>query len=77
MIQYSGVDSLKPGDILWYRRNGAGHTEIYIGNNKLVGARDSVVNGVDYPQGGDQTGKEVAVGDFFDPGWMFVLRYYE
>lgn len=75
--KYTSESNLKPGDILWYRRNGGGHTEIYMGNHMLVGARNSVVDGIDYPQGGDQTGKEVAVGGFYNPGWMYVMRYYE
>lgn len=76
VMTYENMDSLKPGDILWYRRNGAGHTEIYIGNGMMVGAHDSVVNGVDYPEGGDQTGQEVSVKAFSNPSWMMVLRYY-
>ena len=73
---FVNMESLQPGDILWYRRNGAGHTEIYIGNGLMVGAHDSEINGVDYPEGGDQTGQEVSIKAFSNPNWMMVLRYY-
>ena len=39
------VDELRPGDILYFRRNGKGHTEIYTGNGELTGAH-SVKSGV-------------------------------
>ena len=73
-MEYTSEDDLRPGDILLYRRNGAGHTEIYIGDGLMVGAHDSVVNGIDYVQGGDQTGQEVSVKKFSNPGWMYVFR---
>lgn len=47
---------LQPGDILWR----SGHTEIYIGNGKTVGAHGSETNGK-YGKYGDQTGHEISV----------------
>lgn len=35
------VDELRPGDILYFRRNGKGHTEIYTGNGELTGAHST------------------------------------
>ncbi|MCF0230659.1 MAG: GBS Bsp-like repeat-containing protein, partial [Parasporobacterium sp.] len=77
VYSYSGMQNLKAGDILWYRYGSAGHTEIYVGNGLTAGAHDSVVDGVDYPQGGDQTGREVSVSTFKESGWIYYLRYYD
>ncbi len=77
VYNYTGMDALRPGDVLWYRYGSSGHTEIYIGNGYTVGAHDSVVNGIDYPQGGDQTGHEVSVSPFAARNWIYVLRIYE
>ncbi len=77
-IEFTGMKDLKPGDILWYRYGTRGHTEIYVGDGYNVGAHDSVVDGVDYPQGGDQTGREVSVSPFYEGHeWIYVLRYYQ
>ena len=57
---------LRPGDILWWDGSGSnGHTEIYIGQGKKVGAR-----GASYGSSaaGDLTGEEVAVTDYTGPG---------
>jgi hypothetical protein len=77
VMNFTSEEDLKPGDVLWYRNGSAGHTEIYIGNGLMVGAHDSVVNGIDYSEGGDQTGQEVSVKRFSDPGWAKVLRIYD
>lgn len=77
VLSYTSEDDLQPGDVLWYRRSSGGHTEIYVGDGKTVGAHDNVINGVDYSQAGDQTGQEVSVRSFFDPGWIYVLRIYD
>lgn len=75
-IDYS-LSALREGDILWYRYDGdsTGHMEIYAGNGYMVGAHTSTVNGVDYPEGGDQTGQEVSVVEFNDEGgWIYIFR---
>lgn len=77
-LAFTGMNALQPGDILWYRYGTNGHTEIYVGDGMNVGAHDSVVDGVDYPQGGDQTGREVSVSAFSTKHqWIYVLRLYD
>ena len=63
-ISISSYSDLQPGDILWK----TDHTEIYIGNNKRVGAHSSY----GHSQSGDQGG-EVSVKDMND-GWHYVYR---
>lgn len=65
---YAGEDLLLPGDILI---NDGHHTEVYIGNGKLAGARDT--DG--HPEPGDQTGTEVSVSNFYEGGWDYVYSY--
>ena len=64
---------LQRGDILL---NIINHTEIYIGNGQNVGARISETNTI-HGTGGDQTGKEIRVGNYYNYPWNFVLRYKE
>ena len=80
VLPFTSMDDLQPGDILWYRRTDIqgthGHTEIYIGNGRMVGAHGddgSIFESI----GGDQTGKEVCEVAFHNPGWMTVLRYLQ
>jgi len=65
-----GVSGLMRGDILLHRANGAGHTEIYLGNGQNVGAHST--HG--HPEQGDQTGKEISVGAYWYDNWNGVLR---
>ena len=64
---------LKRGDILL---NIVNHTEIYIGNGQNVGARGSETNTI-HGVGGDQTGQEIGIGNYYDYPWNYVLRYNE
>ena len=64
---------LKRGDVLL---NIVNHTEIYIGGGKNVGARASETNTI-HGVGGDQTGKEISVDNYYDYPWNYVLRYEE
>ena len=64
---------LKRGDVLL---NIVNHTEIYIGSGKNVGARVSET-GTIHGVGGDQTGQEIRVGNYYDYPWNYVLRYKE
>ncbi len=71
-IDLSNSNSLQRGDILWK----SGHTEIYIGNNQLVGAHSDR----GYPQTGDQPGNEISVENYYYKGsngtvWTKVYRY--
>ena len=64
------ADDLEMGDILYKY----GHTEIYIGNGLIVGARSDWGN----TASGDQDGTEVCVHDLSDFGeWESVYRYSE
>ena len=64
---------LKRGDVLL---NIVNHTEIYIGSGKNVGARSSET-GTIHGKGGDQTGQEIGVSNYYDYPWNYVLRYKE
>lgn len=62
--------NLKPGDVL----HTTGHTEMYIGDNQLVGASMNEFGGLNGGQTGDQTGKEVRITTFYDDSWDGVWR---
>lgn len=66
--QIGGTSNLQRGDILL---NEAQHTEIYLGNNKNVGAHSSK----GHPETGDQTGQEISVSGYYNHPWNGVLRY--
>lgn len=61
---------LLPGDILL----AGDHTEIYIGNNQLVGAHENENHGISGGQVGDQTGDEISIKPFYDDSWIGVYR---
>ncbi len=71
---------LVPGDVLLHPYDGKyGHTEMYIGNGQMAGARRDE-NGRDGYEGakpGDQTGREIEISAYadFTAGWTYVLRY--
>ena len=54
--------SLQRGDILW-QETPWGHTEIYVGDGKAVGAHIGETGNVEGNKYGDQTGDEVSVAD--------------
>ncbi|MDO4963246.1 MAG: hypothetical protein Q4E75_04025 [bacterium] len=62
---------LQAGDILVAPGK---HTEVYIGEGLLVGAHGSE-HGTITGDFGDQTGKEISAGKFWDDGWTYVYRY--
>ena len=74
-----GSSNLQRGDILWYRYGTHGHTEIYIGDNKLVGAHGQNATSAHpnrSPSTGDQ-GDEVSVISFYNSSsnpWMGIFR---
>lgn len=53
----------------------SGHTEMYIGNNQLVKASQNEFGGAHGGKTGDQTGKEVRIGGYYNDGWDYALRY--
>lgn len=67
--------NLQKGDIVL---NTAHHTEMYIGNGRMVKASINELGGVTGGKTGDQTGKEIYIGSYYKPsyGWDYVLRYY-
>ena len=59
--------TLQPGDIVL---DEDAHTEIYIGDGKLLGAHDNYSGGA-----GDPSGEEIDVGNYYSHPWDGVLRY--
>lgn len=72
-IDLSTSKYLKRGDILL---NTGSHTEIYIGNNKMVGAHEGTIDDYDLNDPGDSTGKEVCPVNYSNySNWEGILRY--
>jgi len=66
------VSKLQKGDIVWRTK----HTELYIGNKKLAGARHNEKNGIKGGKTGDQYGNEISIEDFSKCGsWTGIFRY--
>ena len=74
-IPYKKGMTLIRGDVLLNEKY---HTCLYLGNKKIVQASCSETGGIT-GRTGDQTGREVAIGNFyeFSKGWDYVLRYKE
>ena len=52
------------------------HTEMYAGNGQLVGARGNANSGkAENGKQGDQTGQEIALANYYNFPWKYVLRY--
>lgn len=66
---------LEKGDVLL---NTERHTEMYIGNNRMVKASINELGTVTGGKTGDQTGREIYIGQYYKPsyGWDYVLRYF-
>ena len=75
-IPYQKGMPLQRGDILLNEKH---HTAIYIGGGKLVQASINEKGGIVGGKTGDQTGREISVGSFYEfrHGWDCVLRYTE
>ncbi len=75
-LPYKKGMALYKGDVLLNEKH---HTALYIGDDMIVQAtsneKGGIYNGVD----GDQTGREIATGRFYEysKGWDYVLRYNE
>ena len=65
-----GINNLQYGDVLFYRINGSGHTEIYIGNGQTVGAHSNYDG-----KAGDSSGREINISKVSRGKWQGVLRY--
>lgn len=69
----TNLSGLKRGDILLVHNDNRQHTELYLGNNKNVGAHSSENGGI-YGRAGDQTGREISVTNYYDAPWEGFLR---
>lgn len=70
-VWITDLSQMRRGDILL---NESSHTVIYLGDQKIVGARISETGGI-YGKGGDQTGKEICVHKYYSHPWDGFLRY--
>lgn len=73
-IKYVKGMALKRGDVLLNENH---HTLLYLGDKKMVQASSNEKGGIYNGKTGDQTGREIYVGNFyeFSKGWDYVLRY--
>lgn len=75
------MPGLKRGDVLFYHyvKNGKvhGHAILYLGGGQIVQASINEKGTATGGKTGDQTGKEVSVGKYYNPpyGWDYILRY--
>ena len=63
---------LQKGDVLL---NKTSHTELYIGSGKVVKASINENGGTRGGKPGDQTGREIYIGNYYNYPWDCVLRY--
>ena len=63
---------LQKGDVLLNKKS---HTEFYIGDGKDVKASINEKGGTTGGQSGDQSGREIYVGNYYNYPWDAVLRY--
>ena len=75
-IKYTKGMLLLKGDVLLNEKK---HTCMFIGNGQIVQASCNEKGGIYNGKDGDQTGREIAVGKFYEysKGWDYVLRYPE
>lgn len=65
------ISTMERGDILLK----SGHTELYIGNQQVLGAHSNEFGGITGGRTGDQTGNEISITPYYDTGWLSVWRY--
>lgn len=65
-------DGLEKGDVLLNKRN---HTELYIGGGKVVKASINELGTTTGGKVGDQSGREIYIGYYYNYPWDCVLRY--
>lgn len=75
-IPYKKGMTLYKGDVLLNEKH---HTALYIGDGQIVQASSNEKGGIYNGKDGDQTGREIATGRFYEysKGWDYVLRYNE
>lgn len=71
-VNLSTGAGMKKGDVLLNKNN---HTEMYIGGNKVVKASINEKGTVTGGKSGDQTGREIYVGGYYNYPWDCVLRF--
>ena len=71
-VSLSSGSGLVKGDVLLVPGS---HTEMYIGNGRLVGASINEHGETTGGQTGDQTGEEIYVHGYYNYPWTYVLRY--
>ena len=69
-VDLTSGQGLAKGDILWYvNTDKHGHTEMYIGDSKMVGARGDTDG-----KAGDSQGDEISVVAYSNLGWQQAFR---
>ncbi len=63
---------LQKGDVLLNVKH---HTELYVGDGKCVKASGNEHGGARGGESGDQNGREICVGSYYNFPWDYVLRY--
>lgn len=71
-VNASTSAGLKRGDILLAPGH---HTAAYLGNGKIVHARINELGKITGGKTGDQTGREIMVGSYYNYPWKHILRY--
>lgn len=73
-IKYTKGMELLRGDVVLNEKH---HTLLYLGSNKMVQASSNENGGIYGGAPGDQTGREIYIGNFYEysKGWDYVLRY--
>ena len=78
LIDLETGKGLRAGDVLLYPYDGKrGHVEMMLDATTICGARrdENEQQGYEGAQLGDQTGKEIEYGPYFNFPWKYVLRY--
>ena len=70
-VDFKTGAGLKKGDVLWLiREDKHGHTELYLGDRQMVGAREDQDG-----KAGDSSGNEISVIAYQNMGWQKALRF--
>lgn len=71
-VDLGSGNGLVEGDVLLKPGN---HTAMYIGNGRIVEASQNEFGGITGGVSGDQTGKEIHTGNYYNYPWTYCLRY--
>lgn len=76
VIPYKKLMELRRGDVVLNEKH---HVVLYLGKNQIVQASINEKGKATGGKPGDQTGREISVGGFYQysKGWNVVLRYHE